>query len=552
MNHDDFGKEDINKILTRLNSLEERIALLESNKDRIRNIQIPRQQEIEETDLYVNDKNVESSSLFETNLGEYGLAWLGTMVLFFAIAFLGQYFINAGKPIVYLIIGIISVFACFAISHFSRKNFIYLSFTFNLFGYIILYYFILRLHYYNLNPIIANELVAIFLMLVLVGVQLYYSIRKHSQTLAGWALTLAVITSFVSNNTQQFFLISILTTGLSLYLFWKYGWWKALIFILSITYLSFLIWMFKNHALLAKNPEDINHYFIFIYFSITTAIYSLVVFKKPNDLYNSGLILSIILLAGIAYSVLLLLLVFMYFSTAYVLFFLAISIYCLAYSIILKFYSPYKYSPALYALFGFVGISIAIWGIYQFPNAFLLLICQSFLVLLLSLWYRSQTITLINTVLFLILISVYYKISGELQAVNFAIPTVAFLSARIINWQKERLNIKTDFIRNLYLLILFFSLLYATYKGLPGHYITISWIVITGIYFGLSILLKNIKYRWMAVANLLVSALYLFIVDLAKTGMIYRILAFLVFAIVSISISVYYVKKLKKKNTDNY
>ncbi len=552
MNHNDFENDDVSKILSRLNSLEERIAILESNKDRIWNIQTPREREIEDDDLYINDKKSESSSLFETNLGEYGLAWLGTMVLFFAIAFLGQYFINAEKPIVFLIVGAVSVFACFVISYFSGKSFIYLSFTFNLCGYIVLYYFILRLHFFNNNPIIANELVSVILILFVVAVQLYYSIRKQSQTLACCALTLAIITAFVCNNIQPFFLISIISTGLALYLFWKYGWWKALIFILSITYLAYLIWMFKNHSLLAKNPVDINHYFIFIYFSITTAIYSLVVFKKPNDLYNSGLTLSIILLAGIAYSVLLLLLVFMYFSTAYISFFFAISIYCLAYSIILKFYSPYKYSPALYALFGFVGISIAIWGIYQFPNAFLLLICQSFLVLILSLWYRSQTITLINTVLLLILISVYYKISGELQAVNFAIPAVAFLSARIINWQKERLNIKTDFIRNLYLLMLFFSLLYATYKGLPGHYITVSWIIITGIYFGLSIILKNIKYRWMAVANLLISALYLFVVDLAKTDMIYRILAFLVFAIVSIGISVYYVKKLKGKNPDDY
>jgi membrane protein implicated in regulation of membrane protease activity len=59
----------------------------------------------------------------------------------------------------------------------------------------------------------------------------------------------------------------------------------------------------------------------------------------------------------------------------------------------------------------------------------------------------------------------------------------------------------------------------------------------------------------MAIANLLVSAIHLFLVDLAKIDMIYRILAFLFFAFVSIVISVYYVKKLKKKglvnNVDN-
>jgi uncharacterized ion transporter superfamily protein YfcC len=36
-------------------------------------------------------------------------------------------------------------------------------------------------------------------------------------------------------------------------------------------------------------------------------------------------------------------------------------------------------------------------------------------------------------------------------------------------------------------------------------------------------------------------------VDLAKIGMIYRIIAFLFFAIISIGISAYYVNKVKRK-----
>ena len=143
----------------------------------------------------------------------------------------------------------------------------------------------------------------------------------------------------------------------------------------------------------------------------------------------------------------------------------------------------------------------------------------------------------------------YFNISGTLQAVNFSRPVVAFASARITNWQKERLNIKTDFIRNIYLLTLFFTLLYATYKALPGQYITVSWLIIAGIYLALSIIIKSIKYRWMALGNLLIAAFYLFLVDLAKIELIFRILIFMAFAITSIFISTYYVKKLKKKGT---
>jgi hypothetical protein len=242
-----------------------------------------------------------------------------------------------------------------------------------------------------------------------------------------------------------------------------------------------------------------------------------------------------------------LVLIFWHFTNAFVPFFLAISVYCIIYSIILKIYSPWKYAPALYALFGFVAISVSICGVYHFPDSFLLLTWQSVLVLGLSLWYRSHIIALMNTFLLVILMITYYSLSGTIHTVNFSIPLVAFLSARTINWQKERLNIKTDFIRNIYLLTLFFTLLYATYRFLPGQYITVSWLGIAGIYFGLSILVKSFKYRWMAMSNLLVSAFHLFLADLAKIDLIFRILAFLVFAVISLVISTYYVKKLKKK-----
>lgn len=546
MKPDDLKTAELEKILTRLDSLEARIRLLESGKEPIYKVRATSENETEEDSESVN-LGLSLSSPFETNLGEYGLAWLGNIVLFFAVTFLLQYFNDAGKPLIYCIVGTISVSAVFTMSHYFRKNYSYMSFVFNLFGFIILYYFILRLHYYNVKPILTNQVFATILLLLGIGVQFYFSVKKQSQVLAGFAFTFALVTAFVCKQTQPFFLISIATTGLVMYSFWKYNWWKALIFILLTSFLINLIWLIQNRVSLVKTPEDLTYHFAFMCFSITTAIYSLIALKKPGKAFPENLILSAILLAGSAYSVLLLVLVFKYFPNSYVSLFTVISIYCIGYSVLLKFYSPWKFTPALYALFGFVAISVTIYGVYHFPDSFLLLICQSFLVLALALWYRSQIITLMNTFLLLILVIMYYNISGTLQAVNFSIPVVALLSARIINWQKERLNIKTDFIRNIYLFTLFFSILYATYKGLPGQYITVSWLFIAGIYVVLSIIVKSFKYRWMAMANLIVAAFYLFLVDLASIDLIYRVMIFLFFAITSLVISVFYVNRLKKK-----
>jgi len=550
MNSNGWKKEELESILNRLDSIEDRIARLESNKEQINQLQTVHASESGEEDPESFELSFSLNSPFETKLGEYGLAWLGNIVLFFAISFLWQYFNDAGKPVFSIIVGVISVAGVFTMSYYLRKNYSYLSFMFNLFGFIILYYIVLRLHYYNDKPIITNQVFATLLLLITIGIQLFFAIKKQSQILAGLAFTFALLTAVTSNDAPTFYLISIATTAFVLYSFRKYNWWKALTIILMVSFLINLFWLLKNPELSVKNPNTLINYFTFIYFSVTAALYSLIALRKPSDKYPENLVLSNLLIAGSAYSVLLMGLVFKHFPNAYVPLFTAISIYCIAYSVLLKIYSHWKFTPALYALFGFVAISVTIYGTYYFPDSFLLLISQSLLVLVLALWYRSQIITLMNTFLLLILVIVYYNIAGTLQAVNFTIPAVAFLSARIINWQKERLNIKTEFIRNLYLFILFFSMLYATYKGLPGQYITVSWLCIAGIYLGLSIIIKNIKYRWMALANLLVSTFYLFLVDLAKIDLFYRILIFLFFAITTLVISIYYVNKLKKKAID--
>lgn len=551
MKPDALKEEGLGAILRRLDSIEERLAILESNNKQVKQTQAVGDEENDEDDSQFSDLNISISAPFETNLGEYGLAWLGNIVLFFAIVFLWQYFNDAGRPVVSMLVGAVSVAGVFIMSHYFRKNFSYLSFMFNLFGFIILYYIILRLHYFNDKPVLSNQVIATILLLMVVGVQLFYSIKRQSQVLAGLAFILALFTAFVTNLNQPFFLISIVTSGMALYSFWKYNWWKVLFVVISVGFLINLYWLLNNPVSLVKAPGDLTYHFAFVYFSTTAAIYSLLGFRKPSTLYPEKSILAAILLAGITYSILLLAMVFLHFPIGFVPFFAAISVYCIVYSVLLKFYSPWKYSPALYALFGFVAISISIFGIYHFPDAFLLLICQSFLVLAIALWYRSQIITLMNTFLMVTLAVLYYSISGELQMVNFSIPVVAFLSARIIKLNSERLNVKTDFIRNIYLFTLFFTLLYATYKGLPGQYITVSWLCIAGIYFGFSILIRSIKYRWMAMANLLIAAFYLFMVDLAKIDLIFRIVIFLAFAVTSIMISTYYVKKLKKAGDGN-
>ena len=64
-------------------------------------------------------------------------------------------------------------------------------------------------------------------------------------------------------------------------------------------------------------------------------------------------------------------------------------------------------------------------------------------------------------------------------------------------------------------------MLYALFEAVPRQYVILSWTITAVVYFLFSLLLRNIKYRWMAIFTMIAAAIYLFIVDLAHVGIIY-------------------------------
>jgi hypothetical protein len=152
-----------------------------------------------------------------------------------------------------------------------------------------------------------------------------------------------------------------------------------------------------------------------------------------------------------------------------------------------------------------------------------------------------------NTFLFLGILVFYMAFYHPVDKVNFAFVIAAFISARVINWKKERLSLKTEMIRNTYLIALFFTMLFALYHLVPRQYVTLSWTAAAVFYFIFSLVMKLIKYRWMAIATVLFTGFYLFFVDLSNLETGYRVLAFLFLAAISLGASLYFTKKVRKK-----
>jgi hypothetical protein len=227
--------------------------------------------------------------------------------------------------------------------------------------------------------------------------------------------------------------------------------------------------------------------------------------------------------------------------------FSAISIFCLIFSVILQSRSSLKISASMYALYGFLGMSVAFYGIFLFPDAYMLFAIQSLLVVSMALWFRSRFIVVMNTILFVVLLTFYLSNKTSYNSINFSFMLVAFITARVINWKKERLNIKTELIRNTYLVAGFIMTLVAFYHAFPASYITVSWIMAAMLFFLLSRLLQNIKYRWLAIAALIASGIKLIFADLSDLDIGFRVLIFLLLAIISITVSVLYTKFLIRK-----
>ncbi len=454
----------------------------------------------------------------------------------------------SGYRFISALFGFAAVTAIFILAHFLRNSNPYMAKIFNLNGYILLFFVTMKLHYFSVDPIISSDLAGLICILAVDAVLLYLAIHKKYQLLAGIALLLIVITAVLSDSTHSMLALGALTAIFSIVFLYRYGWIRLVYVSVFLVYISILIWMFNN-PLMGHHTELIaDHRAGYFYIFLTAAIFSLLaLMPKREEVYSSNSIIGAILFNGVGFAFVCFLFVMSFFKTGYITLTGSIALFCVVYSIVLQLRSEWKITAAFYALFGFVTLSVTIYGIYGFPRAYSLLAIQSLLVVSMAIWFRSKFIVIMNTILYMVLMLVYMTSSEPQNLMNISLSVVALVTARILNWKKERLTIRTEMIRNFYLIVAFFMVLFTLYHMFPGQYIALSWTGASVLYFIFSLILKNVKYRYLALATMIAAAFYLFIVDLARIELVFRVIALLFLSVISIGLSFYYSKKLKKK-----
>jgi len=196
-----------------------------------------------------------------------------------------------------------------------------------------------------------------------------------------------------------------------------------------------------------------------------------------------------------------------------------------------------RFATFVYAMTGYAALNMALIKVTEVPNLFVWLSAQSLLVVTTAIWFRSRFIIVANFLIYLAVVTCYLVLVQQESGISLVFGFVALTSARILKWQKDRLELKTEMMRNAYLTSAFIVLPYAFYHIVPPSWVALSWVGIALFYYVMNLLTKARKYRWMGHNTLLLTVVYILIIGVGRLEGTQRILSFLVLGTVLMAVS---------------
>lgn len=90
---------------------------------------------------------------------------------------------------------------------------------------------------------------------------------------------------------------------------------------------------------------------------------------------------------------------------------------------------------------GYAALSVAIMKTSAVPEVFVWLSIQSVVVAATAVWFRSRFIMVANFLIYVAIILAYVFLRKAETGISAGFGLVALVSARILNWQKDRLEL---------------------------------------------------------------------------------------------------------------
>ncbi|MCF6268928.1 MAG: DUF2339 domain-containing protein [Melioribacteraceae bacterium] len=538
---------DDSQILSQLKDLNSRISRIESY------LSLSNRESSDEAPSELNRKKTEDEKKsIEFEIGQFWFAKAGIVVLALGIAFILSLPFSSFPSFFPSLLGLVISLVLFGISKLWKKSFNLISRY--LFGsaFLLLFFSTLRLHYWGDPTFISNNFYEFILLSVIALGLLFVSVKKESTHLFNIGLTLGYISALVSGDAYIIFCTILVLTTLSSYIKINFEWGRLFYYSIFLTYLTHLIWFINNPIIIGNkiglvSEPYINIFFLMLYLVIIAVgnIYRKVEFhddklKIMSSFFNSvGFILLFTFITTTQ------------FSSEITISFIAASILFLLLAFLFWKKERDKYSIFFFSILGYIALSISFMNAFEIPELFIWLSWQSILVVTTAILFRSKIIIVANFLIYLILVlgTLFFASGSAISFVNIAI--VSLLSARILNSQKDNLDLKTEAMRNAYLSIAFLLLPYATFLLAPIEYVGFTWLGIAILYYAFSMILKNNKYRWMAMMTLAITILYTLVLGILHPDNEFKVIAFITVGVVLIIISFVYAKVKPKNNVEN-
>lgn len=528
---------DNDDILASLHALEARIAAIEAH------LGVTPEEIALETPADKAASSPQDEEAIEMQIGENWFAKMGILVLVLGMVFLLTFPYRGLPPALPSLAGYLIAGGIIWLAARWRQSHAYISGYLVGGGIALLFFATLRLSFFAEVPALTDGVFLTVLLTCAVAVGFLLATRAGSPTLIVLSLLLGCLACMISDSAPLLFsgltVLSVLSVVYSI----RYRWHWLLALAAGVVLLTHVLWFLNNPVLghrldLATSPYY-NIFFVLAYVGVFAAG-SLWQNRDPEEAVSA--LITAIVSGGGGYALFLLLTVTKFQDDRVAAHLLASA---LLLGIAITFWVRYRsvYSTFVYAMLGYAALSVAIVDQFSSPEYFIGLALESLLVLSTAVWFRSRLIVVGNFVIFLLLFLAFLIVAQHISLISICFGIVALLSARILNWQRDRLTLKTEHMRNAYLGTAFFMIPYALYHTVPAGFVSISWLVVALFYYLMSRTLNSRKYRWMGLLTLAITIPYAFLVDMTRLDPTFRIISFIILGTVLLAVSISYSKR---------
>lgn len=482
----------------------------------------------------------------ESEIGEFWLARVGVVALIVGLAFLVAYPFAHVPALVPSLIGYAAAAGLFGLARFLRRGMPGTAdIVFNG-AFFLLFFATLRLGFLGASPAISSRGVVLTLVAMVLAAHFFAAWRRAGEWSAVLAVVLVVATSIVTDTSTLSLALLLAASLVAVAGYVHRQWWRLLLATLVLVYGEHLLWLMGNP--LAGHPVRgvTQPHFNLLFLALYGAAFIGAGLLRPQGDELPFLRIVRALGAGGGLLLLGLLNVRLFGSGGPPWVQLGLAVGFLTAATLYWQHHRGRYGTAIYACFGYLALSAAIMAWFPSPAVFSWLAWQSLLVAATAVWFQSKIIIVANLFICGGIYLAYLLLAPAAGVVNLSFAVVALLIARILNWQRDRLSLRTEFMRNVYLGAATVIIPYGLYHTVPKSLVSTAWLLAAGGYFLASLVLGSAKYRWMAMATIFATIGYVFVVDLSRLEPAYRIASFLVLGVGLIGFSIFYARQRTK------